>query len=57
MDTNLLKSKTAWAGVAGIVAAVGGYFTGEIELATALQTGFGCLIAIFLRDGIEKVNK
>ena len=56
MNTNLLKTKTTWAGIAGIVGAAGAYFTGEIELATALQTGIGCLIAIFLRDGIEKIR-
>lgn len=50
----MLRSKTVWTGIAGIVAAAGGYFTGEIELATAVQAGVGCLLAIFLRQGIDK---
>ncbi|MBU0907748.1 MAG: hypothetical protein KKE05_06350 [Nanoarchaeota archaeon] len=48
----LLKSKTFWAAIAGIITAVGAYLTGEMELATAIQTGIGCLLAIFIRDGI-----
>jgi len=51
---SLLKSKTVWTGIAGLVAAIGGYFTGEMNLGVAIQTGIGSLLAIFLRAGVEK---
>jgi hypothetical protein len=50
----LLKTKTFWTGIAGIVAAVGGYLTGTMSPAEAIQTGIGSLVAIFLRDGLRK---
>lgn len=46
----LLGSKTVWTGVFGIVAAIGGYFTGEISSSAAFQTAMTCLIGIFLKD-------
>ena len=54
MNKDLLKSKTLWAAVIGIVGAVGGYATGEMNIVQAIQTAGGCLLAIFLRDGIAK---
>jgi hypothetical protein len=50
----LLKSKTVWTGIAGLVAAIGGYFTGELDIGVAIQTGIACLLGIFLRAGIAK---
>ena len=50
---NLIKSKTVWAGIAGLMAA-GGFFTGEMDLSVAIQTGITSLLAIFLRHGIAK---
>ena len=50
----LLKSKTFWTAVAGIITAVGAYSTGEIDLATAVQGVFAALIVIFLREGVRK---
>lgn len=50
----LLRTKTFWAGVMAIVAAAGGYFTGEMTLGVAVQTAFTGLIGIFLRDGLLK---
>lgn len=54
---DLLKSKTFWAGIAGIITAAGGYYTGEFSPAAAIQTALGSLIAIFLRDGVRKADK
>jgi hypothetical protein len=54
MDKKLIKSKTVWAGVSAVIAAVGGYYTGQMDMAAAVQTGIGGLIAIFLRDGMTK---
>lgn len=48
------KQKTTWTGIITMVTAAGGYCTDEISLAAALTTVSGCLIAIFLRQGVEK---
>ena len=50
----LLKSKTFWTGIAGLIAAAGGFFTGAMDAAAAIQTGLTSLIGIFLRQGIMK---
>lgn len=49
---NLIKTKTFWAGIGGILAAVGGVVTGEASAAQAIQTGVISLMGIFLRDGM-----
>jgi len=48
----LHETRTFWTGVAGILAAAAGFFTGEVELGPALQTGVAGLIGIFLRSGM-----
>ena len=53
MNTKMLRSRTVWTGIAAIVAAAGGYFTGSMDMGTAIQTGVGGLMGIFLRMGIE----
>tara|TARA_B110000014_G_C19805569_1_gene418291 strand:+ start:44 stop:223 length:180 start_codon:yes stop_codon:yes gene_type:complete len=53
----LLKSKTVWAAVAAIVGAIGGYFTGEIELGEMLQLVVTSALAVFLRHGVAKVEE
>ena len=52
----LLKSKTAWTGIASIIGGVALILTDKQESGLALiSTG---LSAIFIRDGIEKgINK
>ena len=40
--------------VAAVVAALGGYFTGEMDLQVAISTTITGLSVIFLRFGIEK---
>ena len=50
----MLKSKTVWTAVAAIVAAIGGYFTGELELAETLQLVVTSGLAVFLRIGVKK---
>jgi len=54
MNTDFIKQKTTWTGVAAVIAAAGGFFTGTLPLATALQMAFTGLLAIFLRQGIAK---
>ena len=53
----LLKSKTVWAAVAAIVGAIGGYFTGELELGEMLQLVVTSALAVFLRHGVAKVEE
>lgn len=50
----LLKSKSFWLGVGGVITAVGGYFTGAVDGATAVQGVFGALAVIFLKDSSRK---
>lgn len=47
------KSRTTWTAIAAIVAAVGGYFTGEVDLTTAIAGILASLGAIFMRDAIK----
>ena len=49
---DLIKTKTFWAGVTAIITAAGGFFTGSMDLGTAVQTAATGLIGIFLRQGI-----
>ena len=50
----MLQSKTVWTGLAGILTALGGYFTGELELGAMLQLVLTSGLAIFLRAGVQK---
>ena len=54
MQITMLKSKTVWTGLAGILTAVGGYFTGELELGAMMQLVLTSGLAIFLRAGVQK---
>ena len=51
----MLKSKTLWAGVTGLIGAISGYLTGELELGAALNVGITAVLAIFVRHGVSKV--
>ena len=50
----MLKSKTVWAAVTAIIGAIGGYFTGSIELPEMLQLVVTSGLAVFLRIGVKK---
>ena len=50
----MLKSKTVWTGLVGILTAIGGYFTGELELGAMMQLILTSGLAIFLRAGVQK---
>ena len=52
----ILKQKTTWTGIAAIVAALGGFFTGTLDPSSAIQLGVSGLIAIFLRQGVAKLE-
>jgi hypothetical protein len=48
------KSKTVYAGLAGIVSSFGLFMSSEISLAEFLQVAVPSLLAIFLRAGVQK---
>ena len=56
MFSRLVKSKTFWTALTGIIAAVGAKVTGEIETTAMLQTIGAALLAMFIRDSIAKTG-
>ena len=50
----LSGKKTYTTAIGGILAAVGAYFSGEMELGTMINTVVTALLAVFLRVGIKK---
>ena len=52
----MFKSKTVWTAIAAIVGAVGGYFTGDLELGEMLQLVVTSGLAVFLRHGVKKTE-
>jgi hypothetical protein len=50
----ILKSKTVWTAIAGIVGAAAGVATGDLSNVEAAQTVVQCLLAAFLRAGMMK---
>ena len=51
------KSKTFWTALAGLIASIGGYIAGEINLQTLYLSLFAVLSVIFMRHGIAKIGK
>ena len=51
---NLFKSKTFWAAIAALAGAIGGYVSGEINLAEAITAAALACTQIFQRTAIEK---
>lgn len=49
----MLKSKTLWTGITGVIGALAGYMTGELEIGAAINVGITSLLAIFVRHGIK----
>jgi hypothetical protein len=50
----MLKSNTVRVSVAAILTAAGGWMGGAVSPEVAMQSIFGALIAIFMRNGVEK---
>jgi len=50
----LIRTKTFWAGVGGVVSAVGGFATGMVPLPEAIQLAVGSLMGIFIRHGMVR---
>ena len=53
----MIKSKTFWAGVTGLIGAISGYLTGELEVGAAINVGITSIIANFVIQGVSKVDK
>ena len=54
--TSIIKSKTTWAAITGVVGGIAGYFTGELELGAAINVIITSVLALFLRHGIKKAE-
>lgn len=50
----LIKTKTFWAGIGGLTAAAGAFFTGEMSLPQTIQVAVTALMGIFIRHGMVK---
>ena len=50
------RQKTTWTGIAGLVSAIGGYLSGTLDAASAIQLGTTALVAIFLRQAVAKTE-
>jgi len=54
MNLTTFKTKTFWGGLAAIATGVGLILTGDVP--TGIQTIAGGVLAIFLRDGVAKLQ-
>ena len=50
----MLKSKTVWTAITAILGAIGGYFTGDLELGEMLQLVVTSGLAVFLKHAVKK---
>lgn len=53
----LLRSKTFWTGIGGVVTSAGAYATGDITAYAAIMGALGSLAAIFIRDAVTTATK
>jgi hypothetical protein len=47
---SMMSQKSTWAGIAAIIAVIGGYFTGTVDLQAAASGIIGGLILIFMPE-------
>jgi len=52
----ILKQKTTWAGIAGLVSAATGFFTEAMTPDVSIQLAVLSLMGIFLRQGVAKAQ-
>ena len=52
--TPLFKSKTFWTGITSIIGGIQGFVTGVPDMNTSIMLVVAGLMAIFLRQGIQK---
>lgn len=53
-DKKLYQTKTFWTGVAAVVTAAAGFFSGGMDTGSAIQTAVTGLTSIFIRSGMLK---
>lgn len=53
---NILKQKTTWAGIMGLITAVGGYFTGDLTAVQALSVAITALVGVLAQDAQSPAN-
>lgn len=56
MQKKIYQTKTFWTGLATVLAAAAGYYSGTMDTGTAIQTGLAGIMAICLRDGMITGN-
>ena len=56
MKIEVLKSKTAMAAIAGLIASAVGVYLGDATAVEGLQTGLIALVGIFLRGALADVG-
>ena len=47
---NIFKQRTTWAGIAGLITAVGGYFTGDLTAVQAISIAVTALVGVLAQD-------
>lgn len=52
---DLLKTKTFWTSLVGVIGTIGALVLKEVTLAQGLLAICGFLVAIFIRDAVAKV--
>lgn len=52
LSRDFLRSKTTWTGLAGLIAAISGYYAGSLTLEQAVLTGLVALQSVWLRDTV-----
>jgi hypothetical protein len=52
----ILKTKTFWAALGGLMTVVGTYFAGEAALSDVLNALWQAAMVVFLRHGIAKAG-
>lgn len=53
---NILKQKTTWAGIAGLIAALSGYFTGDLTPIQAISVAVTALVGVLAQDATAPAN-
>lgn len=53
----LVRSKTFWTGIGGVVTSLGALATGEITPYAAIMGALGSLAAIFIKDAVVTATK
>tara|TARA_B100001175_G_C19343222_1_gene558520 strand:+ start:564 stop:734 length:171 start_codon:yes stop_codon:yes gene_type:complete len=53
----MLKSKSFWGGITGLIGAIAGWATGDIELGNAISIGTTSILAIFVKHAVHKIDK